>query len=89
MHESLPMISRNVRSSMESLNKSSQKSLVNNKRINVELRSRYGIIPIKKNRKIDIINDYVDNTIKAEEEDIVEFNPVHSMKRASIKNSPY
>ena len=74
---------------METLNKSSQKSLVNNKRINVELRSRYGIIPIKKNRKIDIINDYVDNTIKAEEEDIVEFNPVHSMKRASIKNSPY
>jgi hypothetical protein len=64
-HESLPMISRNVRTSIQTLGVENQsQKLILKPKINVELRIKYGIIPKKKTRKLETINDYANNTIK-------------------------
>jgi hypothetical protein len=46
-----------------------------NKKINVDLRVKYGIISKMKARNLKNIDDYVNNKIKAEEEDVVEYSP--------------
>ena len=59
------MISRNVRTSLHTLGVENQsQKLIVKPKINVELRIKYGIIPKKKTRKLETINDYANNTIK-------------------------